>query len=59
MDSSLAAQEDYILHSLDYTLPKLASYVSQREEVVYVPSGAVFARMACDSCEFQLPQAAS
>ena len=42
MDSSLAAQEDYILHSLDYTLPKLASYVSQREEVVYVPSGAVF-----------------
>jgi len=42
MDSSLSAQEDYILNSLDYTLPKLASYVSQREEVVYVPSGAVF-----------------
>ena len=49
MDSSLAAQEDYILHSLDYTLPKLASYVCQREEVVYVPS---FAQMAFDSCEF-------
>ena len=42
MESSLAAQEDSIISSLDYTLPKLASYVSQREEVVYVPAGAIF-----------------
>ena len=42
MESSLAAQEDQIINSLDYTLPKLAPYVSQREEVVYVPSGAIF-----------------
>jgi len=42
MDSSLAAQEDFVLNSLDYTLPKLASYVSERSEVQYSPSGDAF-----------------
>ena len=42
MESTLAAQEDGILSSLDYALPKMASYVTQREEVVNVPSGASF-----------------
>ena len=42
LESTLGAQEDGLLHSLDYTLPELASYVTQREEVVYAPSGAIF-----------------
>ena len=42
MESTLSAQEDHVVSQLDYTLPKLASYVTSREECVYVPSGAVF-----------------
>ena len=42
MESTLSAQEDHVISQLDYTLPKLASYVSVREECVYVPAGAVF-----------------
>jgi len=42
MESTLAAQGDGILQSLDYALPKMASYVTQREEVFYVPSGGQF-----------------
>ena len=42
MESTLSAQEDHVISQLDYTLPKLASYVTQREECVYTPAGAVF-----------------
>jgi len=42
MESSLSAQEDHVISQLDYTLPKLASFVTERIEAVYVPSGAVF-----------------
>ena len=31
-----------MISQLDYTLPRLASYVSLREECVYTPAGAVF-----------------
>jgi len=42
MESTLSAQEDHVISQLDYTLPKLASFVTSREECVYVPAGAVF-----------------
>ena len=42
MESTLSAQEDHVISQLDYTLPKLASYVTSREECVFVPSGAIF-----------------
>ena len=42
MDSTLSAQEDHVISQLDYTLPKLASFVTERVEPVYVPAGAVF-----------------
>ena len=42
MESTLSAQEDHIISQLDFTLPKVASYVTERIEAVYVPAGAVF-----------------
>lgn len=42
VEHSLAAQEDFVLHSLDYTLPKIASYVQERQEVQYFPAGDTF-----------------
>jgi len=42
MESTLSAQEDHVISQLDYTLPKLVSYVTGREECVFVPSGAIF-----------------
>ena len=41
MESSLSAQEDHVISQLDYTLSKLASFVTERIEAVYVPNGAV------------------
>ena len=38
----MSAQEDHVISQLDYTLPKLASFVTERVEAVYVPAGAVF-----------------
>ena len=43
MESILTAQDSSLLDALDFRLPKIASYVSSREEVVFVPSGNVFA----------------
>ena len=43
MESTLSAQEPHLLEALDFRLPKVASYVTSREEVVFVPSGNVFA----------------
>ena len=42
MESTLSAQEDHVISQLSFELPKLASYVTSREECVYVPAGAVF-----------------
>ena len=43
MESTLSAREPHLLESLDFRLPKVASYVTSREEVVFAPSGNVFA----------------
>jgi len=42
MESTLSAQEDHVISQLEFTLPKVASYVTERIEAVYVPAGAVF-----------------
>ena len=42
MESTLSAQEDHVISQLDFALPKVASYVTERQECVYVPAGAVF-----------------
>ena len=42
MESTLSAQEDHVISQLDFALPKVASYVTLREECVYTPAGAVF-----------------
>ena len=43
MESTLSAQEPSLLEALDFRIPSIASYVTSREEVVFVPSGNVFA----------------
>ena len=39
MESTLSAQDAGLIEALDFRLPKVASYVTSREEVVFVPSG--------------------
>ena len=43
MESTLSAQEPGLIEALDFRLPQVANYVTSREEVVFVPSGNVFA----------------
>ena len=43
MESTLSAQEPGLIEALDFRLPRVANYVTSRGEVVFVPSGHVFA----------------